>query len=63
MVQANDTIDTPARSALAIDAPDVRYMIEGAETWRRDDEGSGETKERRYVTFPLPCHVLLASRS
>ena len=58
MAEENDTIDTPARSALAIDAVDVRDMIEGGETWRRHDEGSGETEELRYVASLLPCHLL-----
>ena len=63
MAEASDTIDSAAQSALATDTADVRDMIEGAETGRRDDEKGGETKERRYVAFPLACHLLPTSRS
>ena len=58
MAETNDMIDSPARSALASDAADVRDMIEGVESWRRDLGGSAETEELRYVDFPLPCHLL-----
>ena len=58
MAAANDMMDTPARSALAIDAADVKDMIEGSEPCRRQDEGGDETEELRYVAFPLPFHLL-----
>ena len=58
MPEANDMIDTPARSARAVDTADVRDMIEGAETGRRHDEGKGETEELRYVGFFLRCRLL-----
>ena len=54
MAAANDMIDTPARSALAIDTADVKDMIEGA----GQDEGGDETEELRYVAFTLPFHLL-----
>ena len=63
MAQADDMIRTAARSALAVDAADVRDMIEGAETWRRHHERSGGTEERRYVAFQLLCNLLPSARS
>ena len=63
MADANDIIDTEARPALATDVADVRDMIDGAEMWRRHDEGGGEIEELRYGGFPLSCHLLPYFRS
>ena len=63
MPEADDKIDTPARSALAVDVADVRDLIEGAETWRGHDVGKGEMEELRYVGFCLPCRLLLYDSS
>ena len=59
MAEADDMIDTPARSAQAVDKADVRDFIEGAETWRRRDEGGGEMEELRYVDILLRCRLVL----
>lgn len=57
MAEANDMIDTPARSARAVDAADVRDMIEGDETGRGHDVGGDELEELRYVGLFLRCHL------
>ena len=59
MAEVDDMIDTPARSARAIDKADVKDMIEGAETWGGHDVGGGRIEELKYVGIFLRCRLLL----
>ena len=59
MAEANDMVDTPARSSTPIYREDVKDVMERAETCLRRDEGSDDTQELRYVLFRLSFAEIL----
>ena len=59
MAEANDVIDTTARSSLPVYREDVKDIMEQAETCLRRDEGSDDTQELRYVLFRLSFASIL----